>query len=134
MGYKWDCDTILMHIRRRVERGRSISPSDIRRDNPNLFYAAKYHFGSCTRAVNTALGSGDGSGDPKWDKGLVLNALSERYRNGEDLSYTAMRSTVLMRQARKHFGNWRAAIEAAGIPYVEISRYGWGVARKHGNG
>jgi hypothetical protein len=59
-----------------------------------------------------------------WDKPLIKTELKRLFRRGADLSYNAMakRRQSLVSAATYHFGSYRAAVEAAGIHYGEISR------------
>lgn len=136
MGYKWDRDTIIRHIQRRAIKGRSVKASDIRREVPNLYYAAKYYFGSYRAAlvyINGQAHAADltdySASDGRWDKERVIYELLKRYEEGSDLSFTKVRSEALGKNAKRLFGSWKAAVEASGIDYVEVRRYGWGAAR-----
>lgn len=59
---------------------------------------------------------------------MIVDRIKELHARGEDLSWRYV-STVLDPQLaaaatkKKHFGSWRAAIEAAGIDYATVRRY-----------
>ena len=55
----------------------------------------------------------------QWTREKIIARISELRSAGEDLSYTctAARNRSLLRGAKRHFGSWKSAIEAAGINY-----------------
>ena len=55
----------------------------------------------------------------------IIEEIKELQVRGEDLSYSNMdhHHVALFRSAIRHFGSWRAAIEAAGMGYESIRRY-----------
>lgn len=55
----------------------------------------------------------------QWTREKIIARISELRSAGEDLSYTctAARDCSLLRGAKRHFGSWKGAIEAAGINY-----------------
>lgn len=59
-----------------------------------------------------------------WDKPRIKAQLKRLYRQGADLSYNALakKSQALVSAAAYHYGSYRAAIEAAGIAYSQVSR------------
>ena len=59
-----------------------------------------------------------------WDKPRIKAHLKRLHKQGANLSYNALarKSQALVSAAAYHFGSYRAAIEAAGIDYAEISR------------
>src|SRR4051812_14204045 len=59
-----------------------------------------------------------------WDKPRIKAKLKQLHRQGANVSYNALakKSQALVSAAAYHFGSFRAAIEAAGINYSEISR------------
>jgi len=63
-----------------------------------------------------------------WTKEKIVKRIQELHRQGVDLSPTGIQKThsALFSSARSksHFGNWRAAILAAGLDYEEIKRGG----------
>lgn len=62
---------------------------------------------------------------PKWDRYTIITAIQLEMALGFDLSYQATleRNLALHRAARRHFGSWREAIEAAGFDYDAIRKY-----------
>jgi hypothetical protein len=61
----------------------------------------------------------------RWDKEAIAREILGRYHAQQDLSYSAMskENLPLLRAAVRHFSNWQAAIEFAGLNYDDIRRY-----------
>lgn len=61
----------------------------------------------------------------QWTRETVIAAIRAEARAGQDLSYsrTEKRVPSLIRAAQRVFGQWSAAVEAAGFDYNEIRRY-----------
>lgn len=55
----------------------------------------------------------------------ILKEIRELFKRGEDLNYAAAdeNHAALMRAAALHFGNWRRAVEMAGLDYQAVSKY-----------
>jgi hypothetical protein len=53
----------------------------------------------------------------KWDDKIVIQRIQDRRREGRPLTYERTRTddSALVAAARRYFGNWRAALKAAGI-------------------
>jgi hypothetical protein len=53
----------------------------------------------------------------KWDDEIVIQRIQDRRREGRPLTYERTRTddSALVAAARRYFGNWRAALKAAGI-------------------
>lgn len=60
-----------------------------------------------------------------WTRETVLASIRAEARAGHDLSYscTEKRVSSLVRAAERSFGNWGAAVNAAGFDYDAIRRY-----------
>jgi hypothetical protein len=60
----------------------------------------------------------------KWDPQTVINRILALDKLGEDLTCTHVKEidSALVGAANSYFGNWRAALEAAGLDYAEIRR------------
>lgn len=61
----------------------------------------------------------------KWTREKVIEVISELYSNNECLSgdYIKMNNRGLYNGAVRRIGNWRKAIELAGIEYESIQKY-----------
>ena len=59
-----------------------------------------------------------------WNKSEIIKSLRKLHRAGTELSYNALakRHQSLVSAAAYHFGSYRAAVEAAGIDYAEVTR------------
>src|SRR5258706_969168 len=59
-----------------------------------------------------------------WDKPKIKSQLKRLHRAGANLSYNALarRNQSLVSAAAYHFGSYRAAVEATGIDYAEVTR------------
>lgn len=58
----------------------------------------------------------------KWSKEIVVLHIQKLHRDGEKLNLDCIRknNNSLLNAASLHWGGWRQAIEAAGIPYVSV--------------
>ena len=59
-----------------------------------------------------------------WDKTRIKTQLKRLHRAGANLSYNALakKNQSLVSAAAYHYGSYRAAVEAAGINYAEVTR------------
>lgn len=61
-----------------------------------------------------------------WTREKLIEAIRSLHEQDVDLSPTAIQKThsalFSSARSRSHFGTWRAAIEAAGLPYEDIKR------------
>ena len=89
-----------------------------RKFNPKLYSAARTHFGSFRNALAVA-------GLPcrvtkfqytRWSRDLVISSIQQRSRAGKDLTRTHIEQRYLYTAAKRWFGSWTAAREAAGLP------------------
>jgi hypothetical protein len=58
----------------------------------------------------------------KWDRQVIIKCILKLRDLGEDLTYTRVKEidSALVGAAVSYFGNWGAALEAAGLDYAEI--------------
>lgn len=90
-----------------------------------LVRRAAKQFGSWTRAVEAAgIDYAPYRRHQQWTPERVLDQLRQRQSAGDDLSPGHMATSVipLYQAASNHFGSYRAAVEAAGIPYDQVAR------------
>lgn len=104
---KWSRQRIVEEIRRLHRQGQPLS-SHVHR---TLAGVAWYHFGSWRQAV---LSAGFQPLSRNWTREDVLTELQRRHEQGHLRSCEA--DNKLRFAAVKHFGNWHAALQAAGIP------------------
>src|SRR4051794_34366482 len=61
-----------------------------------------------------------------WTKDKLIETIRSLNAKGIDLSPTAIQKThsqlFSSARSRSHFGSWRAAVEASGLPYDNIKR------------
>lgn len=118
MKRAWSKQEVVEALRARQKLGQR--PQKAYLTDPCLYYAAQTHFGSWQQAL-AAVGIFV-KPQRRWSKQRVLDAIRQRYR-GEKPARTGRRDTGLVGAARKHFGTWSAAVEAAGMP--PVSRRQW---------
>lgn len=127
-GNRWTAEKIIATIRELHEQGVDLSPTGIRKTHSALFSAArsKSHFGSWRTAIQRAGldYSKIKRGEQVWSRQKIVRALQRAYEQGEDLlsSRFKQRNKKLYSAAcaRRYFGSWRKAIEAAGLAYHRI--------------
>ncbi len=86
-------------------------------------------FGSWRKAVEAS--GVERPSDParrrKWTRERVIEAIRELHRRGVDLSHSAAKKEnqylVVVASHDRMFGSWRAAVEAAGLDYSEVSKH-----------
>ncbi len=87
-----------------------------------LYSVAKKHFGTWREAVRAA---GCKPARRRWSKELVIQEIQERYRKNLPLtSIVFTQDPPLAGAATRFFGNWRGALDAAGITESKLSRSG----------
>lgn len=114
---KWTKEKIIAELRRIRKDGPK---SDVRIDA-----AAKKHFGSLRKALEVA---GLPCGSPPrphrcWTKESALQALAKRKAEGKSLEATYREDPTLYSAAKRFFGTWKAAREAAGCPVTPWEYY-----------
>lgn len=133
-GNRWTAAKVIATIQRLHERGVDLSPTGIRKSHSALFSSArsKSHFGSWKAAV-TAAGldySKIKRGKQVWSRERILRRISHAYQTHEDLlsGEFKLRHKKLYSAAcaKRYFGSWKKAIEAAGIDYSALrSEHFW---------
>jgi hypothetical protein len=108
---KWNKQRVIEAIRHRQQQG--LPMRGVYNDDHALFAAAVRHCGSWYEAlVATGLPS---QPKRKWTRELVLTAL-QAWHQERLSSQVWKRDSGLIHAAMKHFGTWRKALAAAGIP------------------
>ena len=113
---RWTQTRVITEIQERYVRGepRHIQGlGDIRLAN-----AAKQHFESRAAAVNAAGSPRIPIAKPlkRWNRAKVIKAIQRATLNGVCLSDISKSDQGLYNAAKTHFGTWRSALMAAGIP------------------
>jgi len=62
----------------------------------------------------------------KWSRELILERIRELRRRGSDLtpSQVGVEQGALVSAAERYFGNWPAAVRAAGVDYSQVRKSG----------
>jgi hypothetical protein len=106
---KWTRERVLAIIRHRHQQQMPLTGEW--RDDPRLYQAAIVHFGSWTDALRAA----ELPREPRWTRERVIAALQERYAQRRSMKNVRDDDWWLYYHAKKAFGNWRTAIQAAGL-------------------
>ncbi|HOC92759.1 MAG TPA: hypothetical protein PKH33_10380 [bacterium] len=122
----WSAEKVISAIRKRASQEKAINSLSVQRDDNKLHQAARLYFGTWTEAVEAAgFDYEKHAPEPgrKWNREKVKEAIRKRYKEGKNLNMKAIREEDmgLMNAGTKHFGNWKSAIEAAGIDYEKIT-------------
>jgi hypothetical protein len=120
----WSRAKVLAELRRLFRSGVSLSSTNLRRYR-GLSGAITNHVGGLRKARALA-----GLPAPErkltmpanaWDDLEVVRAIEQRAKNGEPLAASQVPS-ALYSAARKYWGSWARAVEAAGLDYATIRR------------
>lgn len=128
---RWDRNKIRDMLRKLHRKGIDLSYNALARRHQSLVSAANYHYGSFRQAVEmTGLDYARIRRKPKWTRPKVIGLMKRAHRAGADLSWRAVtaRGDELAHAAMaavhpQLFGNWNAALDAAGINPRRVSRY-----------
>lgn len=122
-----DKQEIIEKLRERQNAGLSIIWSEVCLENRTFAISAKQAFGSWGKVLAAAGIVAKGQQvihKRKWDTQIVIARIQERHRQNE----TLVRSVVfredpnLIHAARRYFGDWNAAMEAAGFASQECNQ------------
>jgi len=126
---KWSKQTIADEILRMHREGQDLNYAAIAVNQVALLRAATRYFGSWRAAVEHAgVDYEDIRRYRSWTRERILERIRDLHARGVDLSWRHVSTQVDPQLAaaatkRKHFGSWRAAIQAAGLSYAGIRRY-----------
>jgi hypothetical protein len=125
----WSKELIVQEIQRLHRENVPLYSHHLRKTYQELLAAGMRHFGGWKEAVKQAgFAYEDVRRYRKWDNPAILETIQKLYREGVDLSF---RSMMLSKYApmvyaairAQHFGSWREALAAAGLPAEDIYRY-----------
>lgn len=127
-GNRWTRENIVALIRRLHREGVDLSPTGIRKTHGALFSSARSpsHFGSWRRAIEAAGldYSTIKRAEQVWSRERIARAIRRAHDAGEDLLSSEFKSRnkklYSAACARRYYGSWRRAIEAAGLDYERI--------------
>lgn len=106
---RWSPEKVLDGLRH-TYRGQG----DFEEADPGLAGAARRLFGGLYQALEAA-----GLEPPvgRWTKKRIIEAIQERYVRGSAIRFVGFKERALGHAARRHFGTWQAALEAAGLQF-----------------
>ena len=126
---KWSREKIIAQIKRLHEDGVALNSGSVRKTHSTLIGAANQYFKNWQTAIEAAdLDYADIAvkvfdGPRKsWDKEKVVAEIKDLHRSGEDLSArnATLEHSRLYGAACWHHGNWKSALEAAGLDESKI--------------
>lgn len=126
---KWSKETIAQEIVRMHEAGEDLNYAGIAQTQVALLRAATRYYGSWKGAIEASGIEYTGIRRYKsWTRERIVERIRELHARGVDLSWRHVSTRVDPQLAAaatkaKHFGSWRAAIEAAGLNYDDVRRY-----------
>jgi hypothetical protein len=115
-------DRVLRELRRLCKNGYSLRAGHNQRRDPELYDAARRHFGGWKRALRAAgidlKHAGLRTQPRRLDKRAIIAALQDRHRQGRSLRCCDVwREDRGLATAAKHaFSSWWRALVAAGVP------------------
>lgn len=129
---KWSQERIIEEIKKLQKEGYSLSTRSMAELGYSGMVTTSYkpeYFGSWRKAI-VAAGFNPKEvcrRKRKWTRERILQRIRELYEAGEDLSHSAAKRNhqylVVVAIDDRFFGSWRAAIQAAGIDYNEVSKH-----------
>jgi len=124
----WDKPRIIRQLRELKKEGEGLWNRAVRRASPYLDRAARRCFGSYQRAAKAAGIEQTSLKAPPyrfWSPQRIIGDLQALLRNGRDSLKPAnliVDHPRLLHACRRRFGTYRAALQAAAIPYAEVVR------------
>ena len=104
---RWSPERVLLAIRSWHQRSPDRCLST---DDRALAQAARKYFGSCRQAM---IAAGVTPSKPhKWTKRRIIEAIQDRYIRRVP---PKVQGSALLQAARRYFGTWEAAVDAAGM-------------------
>jgi len=126
---RWSAERVISEIRQWQEQGQPLYANFVRQNFQELLAAAIRYYGSWQKALESAdIPYTDVRKYRRWSKESIIQEIQQLSAQGVDLSFRAMalsqhNAMVYAAIRPKYFGNWRAALEAAGLASEEIYRY-----------
>jgi hypothetical protein len=119
----------LAEIHQWKDKGEPLYANHVRLNFQELLAASIRYFGSWQVALDQAgISYVDVRKYRKWSKEVIVEEIRDLASKGFDLSFRSMalsqhNAMVYAAIRPKYFGNWRTALEAAGLASEEIYRY-----------
>ena len=126
---RWSAETVISEVRQWKDQGKPLYANFVRQNFQELLAAAIRYYGSWKKALETAdIPYDDVRKYRRWSKEAIIQEIQLLAGQGVDLSFRAMalsqhNAMVYAAIRPKYFGNWRAALEGAGLASEEIYRY-----------
>ncbi|MDP2677054.1 MAG: hypothetical protein Q8O83_05240 [bacterium] len=130
---KWNGkESVLEAVRKRAEDGKAMDSTSVCSDDKRLYSISNYYFGGWGKAV-TAAGFGYDAiriyrpkywWGKEWTKERITQEIKNRYIDGKKINSNAIQvgCNDLYIAAKRYFGSWKNAIEAAGFDYQKTHR------------
>src|SRR5690349_17572421 len=125
----WSREAVAREILCRQQAGQPLNYRAVEQEELRLICAACYYFGTWRAALEAAgLDYERIRKHRSWSRERIVARIRELHAAGHDLSWATVSRSAEPRMAASavkpsRFGSWRAAIEAAGLSYAEVSRY-----------
>jgi hypothetical protein len=116
---RWSKEEVVREIQKWHDSGGRLE--DVSKLDQSLCGAAKTWFGSWRAAVQAA---GFQTAHRSWTKQSIVAEIRNRVQNGRSLSSHEPSNRSLVMVAYRHFGSWRAALQAAGVEKPQRGRKG----------
>jgi len=126
---RWSAERVISEIRQWKDQGQPLYANFVRQNFQELLAAAIRYYGSWQKALESAdIPYTEVRKYRRWSKESIIQEIQQLAVQGADLSFRAMalsRHNAMVYAAirPKYFGNWRTALEAAGLASEEIYRY-----------
>jgi hypothetical protein len=126
---KWSPQIVSEEIRAWHQEGKPLFSHYMRQNFQELLAAGIRYFGTWQMAVEASgIEYQNVRRYQNWSKPLIVAKIQELYKQGVDLSFRAMmlseyNAMVYAAIRPNHFGSWKNALDAAGLPSDEIYRY-----------
>jgi len=125
----WNKDSVIVEIQSWHQQQKPLYSHYMRQHFQELLAAGIRYYGSWKIAVQAAGIAYDSIRKyKKWTKDNIIAAIQQLQQQGIDLSFRSMMLSehapmVYAAIRAKHFGSWRNALTAAGLPSEDIYRY-----------
>ncbi|MFZ5501613.1 MAG: hypothetical protein ACOY58_06870, partial [Candidatus Micrarchaeota archaeon] len=141
---RWSKAHVKKEILARKEAGKPLNVKAVYEEDQKLYKAALNHFGSWDAAIEAAgLKTSTVRKATPQTKGQIITAIIAYHLSGKSLNETEIlgdkrksRMRKVIWSARRKFGSWKEAVEAAGIdysPFVKRRRDYWSADRVRGH-
>jgi hypothetical protein len=123
---KWSKIAVITEIKRRHKEGLPLNMVAIQKEDSGLYFAIRKYFGESglrVALIRSGIDPNEVTLRVKWKKGVIVGEIKRLFLEGTPLSFNFLRSNgheQLVIAARKRFGSWRKAIEAAGLDYWKV--------------